>query len=403
MSSTNGKQEHDIYSRVIAILKGERPDRLPFIDRLTLWYTSHSRAGTIPKEFKGLSLTEIHRAVGMGQLQMMRSYSFRLRGVELIVELEGETFYHEVDPIVNASFPRLYGILPSDKPGVTVAKVITPVGKLTMRSRLVPDMIESGTVPFMQEHPIKDISDYRVLEYIVERAEYVPQYERVYEGQAKMGDIGFVMPFLSRIPFQQILLDYVGEVSLFYLLHDNPQLVEKMVALLDQQLIEAIHKLAGLSWPYIEFPDNIDGVMTNPRLFKKYCLPYYQRYTEILHGQGKKVGTHGDGNEKPILSLLAESGLDVCESFTPAPVTECTFEEAWNAWRDGPIIWGGIPSLVLEAQTSESQFQDYVRRVLETVGDQPIILGVGDMVMGNNLIERVRYIADKVEQHVVST
>ncbi len=35
---------------------------------------------------------------------------------------------------------------------------------------------------------------------------------------------------------------------------------------------------------------------------------------------------------------LAECGLDVCESFSPDPLTECTFEEAWQAWQDGPII-----------------------------------------------------------------
>jgi hypothetical protein len=42
-----------------------------------------------------------------------------------------------------------------------------------------------------------------------------------------------------------------------------------------------------------------------------------------------------------------------------------------------------------------------VQRLLETVGNRPIILGIGDMVMGDNLIERVQYIAYQVEQHVI--
>ena len=33
----------------------------------------------------------------------------------------------------------------------------------------------------------------------------------------------------------------------------------------------------------------------------------------------------------------------------------------------------------------------------QTIGDRPIFLGVGDMVMGNNLIEHARYIAKRVE------
>ena len=141
--------------------------------------------------------------------------------------------------------------------------------------------------------------------------------------------------------------------------------------------------------------------MTNPKLFEKYSLPYYQKYTAILHDQGKKVGCHTDGNIKVLLNLLAQSGLDVCESFSPYPLTECTFEEAWETWRDGPMIWGGIPSPILEARTPEDEFQEYVHRLLQTIGNKPIILGVGDMVLGNNLIERVEYIAGAVENHYV--
>jgi hypothetical protein len=47
------------------------------------------------------------------------------------------------------------------------------------------------------------------------------------------------------------------------------------------------------------------------------------------------------------VELLPESGLDVCESFTPQPLTELSFEEAWEKWRNGPLIWGGIPSDLL--------------------------------------------------------
>ena len=32
----------------------------------------------------------------------------------------------------------------------------------------------------------------------------------------------------------------------------------------------------------------------------------------------------------------------------------------------------------------------------------PIIIGVGDMVLGNNLIERVGYIAEQVEKHALN-
>ena len=386
-----------MHDRVLAVLKGETPDCLPFIDRLELWYTSHSLAGTLPEEFRGMSLTEVHRAVGIGQQMFLTPNSFKLRGVEIISSFEGETVYREIDPVVDSFLDDISERVSRERAGVTVTELVTPAGRLTIRHAISDGMIASGASPYMTEHPIKDEADYKIIEYLIERAEYVSRYERLHEEQAKLGDIGYVVPLLPRIPFQQILLDYLGEVPLFYALYDDPESIRRLMALFDQQLVEILERLADLPVRYVEFPDNLHALMTNPRLFMEYCLPYYQRYTEILHGQGKKAGSHTDGDVQPLLGLLAESGLDVCESFSPAPLTACTFEEAWNAWRDGPIIWGGIPSPILEARTSESDFRDYVRRLLEMVRGRPIILGVGDLVLGNNLIERVQYIAEQVE------
>lgn len=338
----------------------------------------------------------------MGQLKFMPLYETRLSGVELILTWEGEEVYHEIDPVVDY-FPRLYGILPCEKPGVVVAEIVTPRGSLTTRQELLPNMIEAGMGPYMSEHPIKSPADYPILEYIIDRAEFVPCCEKLQATQDQIGDIGFVVPMLNRIPFQQILLDYVGEVASFYLLYDEPGFVQKAVTLLHEKLVDLLVHMAALSLPYVEFSDNLEAHITNPRLFRQYCLPYYQQYSEILHGQGKKLGSHTDGNLKPLLGLLAETGLDVCESFSPAPLTQCTFQEAWDTWQalDGPIIWGGIPSPILEPETSEGEFRRYVEQVLSTVGDRPIVLGVGDMVVPVNLIERVRYIADRVEEHAL--
>lgn len=103
----------------------------------------------------------------------------------------------------------------------------------------------------------------------------------------------------------------------------------------------------------------------------------------------------------PLVDLLPESGLDVCESFTPQPLTELLFEEAWEKWRNGPLIWGGIPSSLLEDRTGQQVFEDFVENLLNVVGQSPIIIGVGDMVLDNNRIDRVKYIAGRIEAHEI--
>jgi hypothetical protein len=332
----------------------------------------------------------------MGQQKFAVPYALRLRGAEVVSVFQGETIYRETDPVLRF-FPTMADLAVQDRAGITSIQLITPVGSVGVQHEITADMVRDGIDVYTKEHLIKNEEDYRTVEYLIERAEYVPQYEEIYREEQQMGDIGYVVPALHHIPFQQVLLEYLGEIPLFYALYDSPELVQRLLAVLDQQLTHFLHSLADFGGVYVEFPDNLHGLMTNPKLFETYCLPAYQKYSDILHAQGKVVGTHADGELKPLLGLLAESGLDVCESFSPAPLTSCTLDEAWNAWPDRPIVWGGIPSPILEERTSETEFKDYVDHLLENIGAHPTILGVADMVLGNNMIERVRYIAEQVE------
>lgn len=390
-----------INDRVTAVFAGERPDCIPFIDRMELWYQSKIQEDTLPDEYRGMSLNEVHEAVGMGRQKFIAPYAYKLHGVEVIYRFENEIIFRDTDPLYKY-FPAAWAPeeVPRNRAGTTAIEFITPVGKLSLTWVYADSLIQmGGAEPYLAGHLIKEDTDYQTAEYIVEKAEIIPRFDTVFEDERRMGSNGFVVPWLHRIPFQQILLEYLGEIPLFNALYDNLGRLERLIEVLDQKLVEILHQLSELQVPYVEFPDNIDGMMTNPKLFQKYSLPYYQKYAEILHAQGKKVGSHTDGNLRPLLRLLAESGLDVCESFSPAPLTECPFFEAWNVWENGPIIWGGIPSPILEERTRESQFREYVHSLLEVIAKRPIILGVGDMVLGNNLIERVRYIADEVEKY----
>jgi hypothetical protein len=397
-----GGSRMTIRERVDAILAGRRPDRLPFLDRLEIWHRCRTRSGTLPAEYAGRSLAEIHAAVGMGQQKFVVPYGLRLRGVEVTSSFNGELFYREADPVFE-SFPGMWDVVAPDRAGVTVTRLATPVGTLGVRHEVLPETVAMGAEPYLREHLIGDLgAEYRTVEYILERAEFVPQFEKLVAEESRLGEAGYVVPLVHRIPFQQVLLEYLGEVRLFYALHDDAGPVQRLLHLLDQQMREILRGLTGLPVRYVEFPDNLHGAMTNPRLFAAYCLPDLQRYTDALHGQGKKAGSHTDGDVGPLLTLLRESGLDVCESISPFPLTGSTVEEIWRAWRGGPIIWGGIPSPILEEERAdETSFRQFVSDLLQLVGAGPIILGVGDLVMGNNSIDRVRYVAEQVEAHEI--
>lgn len=397
----NPAQESKIHERVLATLQGSKPDRIPFIDRMDFWYRGLSYQGNVPEPYRGMSLSEIHQAIGFGQEDWLCPCAYKYRKMDLVMRFEGQEILHEYEPEISY-FPDLWGMVPVDQAGETTIELNTPVGKLVYKYRILEESIRSGTTrPQLMVRPIRDPEDFRIYDYIIEHSEFVPHFEAFFKRETELDGFGYLVPLLNRVPFQSLLIDAIGEVPFFYALNDTPQLVDRLLRVVDRQIVDMLENLSGFAVPYIEFGDNLEGSMTNPRLFQKYLIPCYQRYSEILHSQGKKLGSHTDGNLKKLVSLLSESGLDVCESFTPAPITECTFEEAWTAWEKGPLIWGGIPSYFLEAHVPEDEFQKRIESILVLVRNRPIILGIGDAVMCDNDIDRLKWIAQRIEEFVI--
>ena len=99
--------DSNIFNRVVKVLHGEQPDRLPFIDRLELWYTAHQRAGTLPNRFQGLTLSQIHRQVGISQQRMVMVAEVCLHRVEVAATHEGTVIYHEIAPTVRGQYNKL--------------------------------------------------------------------------------------------------------------------------------------------------------------------------------------------------------------------------------------------------------------------------------------------------------
>ncbi|MCL4832906.1 MAG: hypothetical protein KJZ86_10710 [Caldilineaceae bacterium] len=387
--------------RVAAVLSGQKPDRHPFIDRLELWQKGLAHTGGLPPAYAEMSLNDIHRQVGIGRQKFQSPYAMRLRGVEMSSTFNGEPYASESEPVV-PRFPDVDSLTPPDRLGETHIRLSTPVGALTLDYVMLEEMLATGARAYLAKHPISAEADYPVVEYILERIEFVPQFDRFRSMQTQVGEHGYVIPVMERIPFQQLLIDYFDSVDFFYALHDNPTAIERLIKLLDHKVTEAIQRLADLDEPYVQLGDNLEGTMTNPRIFRQYVLSDYQRYSEMFHAQGKRVGSHTDGNLRSLLGLLAESGLDVCESIATSPLVPYPFAEIWSAWQNGgPIIWGGIPSPLLEARTPLEELHAYVLALLDLVGDRPIIIGVSDMVLPVNDIERVAWVAKTIEAHAL--
>jgi hypothetical protein len=109
---------------------------------------------------------------------------------------------------------------------------------------------------------------------------------------------------------------------------------------------------------------------------------------------------HTDGEMKKLLPLVAESGYDVAEAFTPKPMTSYTVADARRVWGDRVTIWGGIPTVVLTPTFTDAHFESYILDLFrQAAPGLRFILGFGDNVPTNAVFARLPTIRDLLERY----
>jgi len=116
--------------------------------------------------------------------------------------------------------------------------------------------------------------------------------------------------------------------------------------------------------------------------------------------RGKVLALHGDNDTRAILSHIERAGFGMVECFATHPMVPTTLAEARAAWGDRVIIFGGVPSVILEEPFTDEQFEAYMDELFRTIAPgKAFILGVADNVMPGAKIERVRRITELVRRH----
>jgi len=391
---SNGMTERE---RIAAILRGEPCDRIPWATRLDIWHAAATRSGSMPEKYEKMDLMDIHRDLGIGRQSYALAALMKLRGVDVSVEFEGDIIRRETDPMLNFPVPREY--VASGKPGDTRVLFSTPAGRALVVFRTTETSIREAEMPFLMRPILKDDDDFDVVRWILDHAEYVPFDKPYHRAESAIGDFGFTIPVVGRIPFQSVMLDYMGETETIYALSDRPQ---RILYLLDALKRHALHILEigmALPSPMVEYTDNFEGMVTSPDLFRTYCIPFMQEAADRVHGRGKVLGSHMDGNMKPLVHLVPESGIDVVESFSPAPLTPLPFSDAWREWRNQVLMWGVIPSTIFEPHVHQDSFELWIETLFDCLdGSRGIILGIGDQAIGPTLTERIRYVSDRLDR-----
>jgi hypothetical protein len=387
--------------RMLKAARGQQPDRLPWAPRIDLWHNSNSMRGTLPSRFKReATLDEVADFIGGAYHKIVPEF-LKARTPEDNID-RGLGVYRLYGM---AYRPELVGVDREVKKegDTTTVTYHTPVGSVSCKILYTGDMKRAGaSITWMSEPVIKDPEDYRVVGYIFKNIEIHPDYDNYRDYQARVGDKGYAAAYanLASSPMHHIMKEFLEPTKFYLELYDHPKELQQLAEDLESYYDQIYRVLADSPAEVIFSGGNYDEMITYPPFFKNHILPHLQKFASILHPKGKLLQTHCDGENKGLLDLLAESGMDVAEAICPRPMTKVTLTEVKKAFKGKITLFGGIPSVVLlEQSMSDQDFEGFMKRLFREIapGDR-FILGVSDTTPPDAKFARLLRITEMVEQ-----
>ena len=284
----------NIKERTLAVLRGEEPDRVPW-----LIYNELLPRGYVSRQLrnKGLGLKV---SVPICKVETP-NVSVESKRVEDIVY----TTYH------------------------------TPVGSVSTKQRTGLPAGTGGS--WAIEYMIKDVSDYKVVGFMVEDTVYVPDPKPVLEAEQNLGNDGIVFVWAERSPLQKALIEFMGYKTFAIELHRHPKEFDELLRVIEKKANEYYRIVAESPVEIVNGSDNINSIVTSPKLFEKYCVPFYSKQARLLHKKDKIWENHFNGKLGCLKDLISKTDLDVIEAFTPPPMGDLPLAEARVAWRNKTI------------------------------------------------------------------
>jgi len=247
------------------------------------------------------------------------------------------------------------------------------------------------------EHLIKNEEDIRIVKYMVEDTVYEPCYEDYLQLKDSLEGDGVITVGADYTPLMKTITGFMGFKNFAIMYRRNAEAIEELLEVLDRKNEEMYKIIAESPARIIRIGDNIDGVMISPTLFEKHCLPYYNKYAQILNKSGKITISHMDGRLKTLKDLIAKTKLDAIEAFTPPPMGNLPIREAKEAWKD-KVIWINYPEEVF-LRTTE-QIRTYTLGLLEEMAPGTgYIVGITEDIHPEHLKRGLQTLTETLYEH----
>jgi uroporphyrinogen-III decarboxylase len=306
--------------RVLAVLAGEKPDRVPFI----VWDNK------IPSP-------EIQRRLlDLGACIIVKSSVWHQ-------QLDGIEVRRATLPPTADGHPRIQTIYR------------TPAGELSTTHVQLP-----GT-PWEEKHLFESEGDYDALEALLQARRYLPAFDDFRQADNRYAGQSLARPATVHSPLHEVIYELMGVENFCLEWADNRdrvlRLVDRMAADVDARL-----RLMAESPAHLCVIDgNTEASIVGLNRYREFYLPHIERACKTIHAAGKFAGAHLDGNNRLIAADVAGTALDFIESFIPPPDCDLPLADARRAWPEKTIMANLAPSLHVQGPAA---VRAHARRLL---------------------------------------
>ncbi|MCL4864028.1 MAG: hypothetical protein KJZ93_31760 [Caldilineaceae bacterium] len=384
--------------RMLATIRGEPTDQLPWAPRMDLWYIAQRARGTLPPEFAGLHMVEVAELLGVachsigGDMTLPGGRDNSLRGLGIDNHPD---YPYRVEL-------RNLPIESTDDGEHLRTRICAPAGELFLHLFRSQGMARDGiSLPFVKSYAIRSVDDFEAVAQVFEHLDLIPTPESYRTFQRRIGEQGLAVARgpVAASPMHLILHELVAMDQFFYLYHDERPALHALAKRMEPFFEAALEALATCDAEVIFWGANYDQDLTWPPFFEAEIAPWLKKVSDRLHAAGKFVLTHTDGENKRLLPLYPACGFDVAESFCPAPMTKVTLAEMLEGLRPKTTVWGGVPSVaLLDDAMTDTVFARHLDELFASIGPgDHLILGVSDNVPPDANLERLAEIKQRVE------
>jgi hypothetical protein len=240
--------------------------------------------------------------------------------------------------------------------------MVTPRGNLTNTRHFEPIFNSAAT----HEHYVKEPDDYDILDAWLDDITVIFDPSNHINNENELGDDGLGMVALPRTAWQQLWVEWVDIMDLSYHFSENEERVCRTMEKMNNIMRQTFDCVCQYQPLLVDFPDNITASMIGPDKFERFCLPFYVELTERVRKTETKVVCHMDGDLKPLWNLIAKSGLNGLDSFSPKPDNDTGVDDALRLWPD-KFLMMNFPSSV--HITSPDNIRNVTREILRQGGN----------------------------------